>query len=212
MTNLIMVNVICRKKGAMVSAIVLAAGESKRLGRPKLLLPLGNSTILEQTIDNLLSSKVSEVVVVVGYSSEEMTRIIVDRPVKIAVNPIYKRGMSTSIITGLNLVNNKSDAIMIMLADQPFIGSRIINKLIREFIDNNKGIVFPTYQSNQGHPVIFATKYKAELLKLEGDVGAREIIKKHANDILEIAVNSESVYVDIDTVSDYYRALKSLSK
>ena len=207
-----MANVICRKKGAMVSAIVLAASESKRMGKPKLLMPLGNSTVLEQTIDNLLSSKVSEIVVVVGYRSQEMTRIIADRPVKIALNPIYKRGMSTSIITGLNLVNNKADAIMLMLADQPFIGSRIVNKLIGEFIDNNKGIVFPAYQSNQGHPVIFATKYKAELLKLEGDVGAREIIKKHANDILEIAVNSESIYVDTDTVSDYYRALNSLRK
>lgn len=203
-----MVNVIGRKEGATISAIVLAAGESKRMGKPKLLMPLGNSTALERTIDNLLSSEVSEVIVVLGYKSQEMTRIIADRPVKIAVNPIYKRGMSTSIITGLSVVDNKADAIMLILADQPFIGSKIINKLIGEFIHNNKGIVFPAYQSNQGHPVIFAAKYEAELLKLEGDVGARGIIRKHANDILEVAVDSESICLDIDNMSDYYRALK----
>jgi molybdenum cofactor cytidylyltransferase len=81
----------------MISAVVLAAGESKRMGRPKLLMPLGRSTILRHTIDNLLNSRVSEVVVVVGYKADEVVKTIAGRPVKIVINPAYRQGMSTSI-------------------------------------------------------------------------------------------------------------------
>ena len=84
-----------------IECIVLAAGESKRMGKPKLLLPLGQGTILEQTIDNFLNSRVDKVIVVVGDRAEKMTRLIAKRPVKVAVNPIYRQGMSTSIVAGL---------------------------------------------------------------------------------------------------------------
>ena len=187
----------------MVSAILLAAGESKRMGKPKLLMPFGKSTILEQTIGNLLNSKISEVIVVLGYRAEEVMPKVAAKPVKIAINPIYQQGMSTSIVAGLNLIDNKAEAVMLALADQPFVDSETINRLIEQFYAHNKGIAIPAYQGKRGHPVIFAIKYKEELLKLKGDVGGKQIIEKHPDDILEVAVDSPDINIDIDTVRDY---------
>lgn len=188
----------------MISAILLAAGQSKRMGQPKQVLPFGSSTILEQTIDNLLHSKIDELIVVLGYRAQELMEKLASTPVKIAINPAYEQGMSTSIVTGLSLVDDKAQAVMLALGDQPFISSRVIDKLIDEFFSHNKGIALPTYRGNRGHPVIFAIKYKGELLSLKGDIGGREIIKKHPDDVVEVAVDFESINVDIDTLTDYY--------
>jgi len=191
----------------MVSAIILAAGESKRMGQPKQLMPWGRSTILEQTVDRLLSCRIGEAIVVVGHEAEEVTKIIADRPVKIVTNPAYRQGMSTSIVAGLNLIDNSTQGVMLVLADQPLVDSRIVNKLIEEFGDHNKGIVTPAYEGRRGHPVIFSIKYKGELLGLKGDIGGRQIIERHPDDILEVAVDSPSIHIDIDTASDYAEAV-----
>ena len=187
-----------------ITCIVLSAGESERMGKPKLLLPLGESTILEQTIDNFLNSKVNDVIVVVGDRAEEMTSLIASRAVKVAVNPLYRQGMSTSIVTGLTLTSDKTQAVMLALADQPFIDTQTINHLIEAFSTQNKGIAIPVYQGRRGHPVIFAIKYKEELLSLKGDIGGRQIIEQHPDDILEVAVNCEGINIDIDTYEDYH--------
>ncbi|MFC1932860.1 molybdenum cofactor cytidylyltransferase [Chloroflexota bacterium] len=187
----------------MISAILLAAGESKRMGQPKQLMPFGQSTILEQAIDNLLNSAVSETIVVLGHRAEEIAKTIAAKPVKPAINPNYQQGMSTSIITGLNLIDSRARAVIIALGDQPSVDSRTINKLIDEFNSHNKGIAIPVYQGRRGNPVIFDIRYKGELLKLKGDIGGREIIDRHPDDVLEVAVNCEGVCVDIDTMENY---------
>jgi len=191
----------------MLSAILLAAGESKRMGALKQLMPLGKSTLLEQAIDNLLNSSVDETIVVVGHKAEEITRAIASRPVKIVLNPDYQHGMSTSIIAGLKQVDPKSQAVMLSLGDQPLVESGTINQLIDAFKSHDKGIAVPTHRGRRGNPVIFAIKYKAELLKLKGDIGGREIIKNHPDDVLEVPVDSESVISDIDTRDDYQSKL-----
>ena len=175
------------------------------MGSQKLLLPLGTSTIIEQAIDNLLNSRVDEVIVVLGHRAEEVVTKIGRKPLRIVVNPHYQQGMSTSIIAGLNLIDSNAKAVMIALADQPAISSKTIDKLIEEFQRHNKGIAIPVYQGNRGHPVIFSIKYKSALLKLTGDVGGRGIIEKHRDDILEIPVDSKDINVDIDALSDYKR-------
>jgi molybdenum cofactor cytidylyltransferase len=191
----------------MISAILLAAGESKRMGKPKQLMPWGKSTILTQAIDNLKSSAVDEIIVVLGYRAEEITKTIATKPVEIAISPNYKQGMSAAIIAGLNLVASQSQAVMLALGDQPLVDSQTINRLIDEFYNHDKGIVIPTYQGKRGHPVIFAIKYKPELLELKGDIGGREIIKNHPDDTLEVATDSEGVISDIDNRSDYQSQL-----
>lgn len=188
---------------AMVSAILLAAGESKRMGELKLLLPFGTSTIIEKSIDALLSSRVNEVIVVTGCKAEEVIKRIAGKPIRIVVNPHYLQGMSTSITAGLNLIDRKAKAIMIALADQPVIDSKVIDKLLEQFRRHDKGIAIPVYQGKRGHPVVFSVKYKKELLKLEGDVGGKEIIDQHQDDVLEVPVESRGISIDIDNLNDY---------
>ncbi|MFC1966215.1 molybdenum cofactor cytidylyltransferase [Chloroflexota bacterium] len=187
----------------MISAILLAAGESKRMGQLKQLMPLGQSTIIEQAIDALLNSAVSESIVVLGHRAEEVIKAIAAKPVKIAINPNYQQGMSTSIIAGLNVIDSRAQAVMLALGDQPFIDSQAINSLMEAFDAHNKGIAIPVCRGRRGHPVIFASRYKGELLKLKGDIGGREIIDRHPDDVLEVAVNCEGICVDIDTMDNY---------
>ena len=133
---------------SLISVVILAAGESKRMGKPKQLMPLGRTTILEQTVANCLNSEVNEVIVVLGYRAEEARSIIATQPVKLAINPNYQRGMSTSIMAGLNMVDSRAQAVMLALGDQPFIDSQTLNRLIDEFYDHDKGIVIPVYRGS----------------------------------------------------------------
>ena len=187
----------------MISAILLAAGESKRMGQPKLLLPFGNRTILEQTVDNLLNSRLNEVIVVVGHKAQELTLKLTNRPVKIVLNPVYHEGMGSSIAKGLSLVDDSCRAVMLVLADQPLIDSKTINLLIEVFLSHDKGIVVPVCRGRRGHPVIFTTKYRRRLQSLVGDIGGRQIIEEHEDDTFEAVIDSESINIDIDTTDDY---------
>jgi molybdenum cofactor cytidylyltransferase len=192
----------------MISAILLAAGESNRMGQPKQLMPFDQSTIVERTIDNLLNSAVSETIVVLGYREQDVRKTIADQPVKIAINPDYQQGMSASVIAGLKQVDKRAQAVLIALGDQPFVDSQTINTLVEAFIANNRGIIIPVYQGRRGNPVIFAIKYKDELWNLKGDIGGREIINHHPDDVLEVAVNCEGVLLDIDTAENYTSMIK----
>ena len=166
-------------------------------------MPFGESTILEKAIDNLLGSKVNEVIVVLGHKAEEVIKTLIAKPVKLVINPDYEQGMSTSVIAGLKLVDSQAQAVMLALGDQPLVGSQTINRLLEEFKNHDKGIALPTYHGRRGHPVIFDMKYKEKLLKLKGDIGARQIIREHPEDILEVPVDCEGVCIDIDTMEHY---------
>ena len=190
-----------------VSVIILAAGESKRMGVPKQLMPLGRTSILLQTLNNYLDSIANEVIVVLGCRSSEIIASLDGTPVKVVVNKNYRQGISTSIISGLKLVNNSASGIMIALGDQPFVGKPIINNLIEIFEQVDKGIVLPVYKGEQGHPVIFSRIYKKELLALQGDSGGREIVARHPDHVKRVSIRSNSVIHDIDTLEEYYSIL-----
>lgn len=177
------------------------------MGEFKQLLPFGRSTFVEQVVDALLGSAVAEVIVVLGHRAEAVIERIGSRPVKITQNPDYKQGMSTSIIAGLRLVASEAGAVMIALSDQPLLNSRTIDNLIDSFLSGGKGIAIPTYRGIRGHPIIFAKKYVAELMAVKGDIGGRQIISAHPEDVLEVAVASEGVVVDINTRDDYHSHL-----
>ena len=182
-----------------VSAILLAAGKSSRMGKLKQLMPLGESTILEQTLDNLLGSKAAEVIVVLGYKAEEIVKRLSGKPIKVVVNPLYRKGMGSSIAAGLKFVDSQAQAVMLVMGDQPYVDSPTMNRLIDAFGDAKKGIAIPTYNGQRGHPLIFARKYQAQLSRLSGDIGGREIIKQNPRDVLEVPVDCEGIIIDIDT-------------
>ena len=190
-----------------LAVIILAAGKSTRMGTQKLCMPLGRHTILEQTIDNYLGSKVDEIIVVTGHEAQKVKQHISNKPVTIVYNPHYYKGMSTSIAAGLQAVKANIQSVMIALGDQPYIRSDIINFIIDKHSNSNKGISVPVYEGNRGHPTIFNIEYKAELLKLEGDKGGIQVTDRHPDDVFEINVEFEEIITDIDTVEKYNQTI-----
>ncbi|MBM4340869.1 MAG: molybdenum cofactor cytidylyltransferase [Deltaproteobacteria bacterium] len=191
-----------------ISAILLGAGKSKRMGRDKLLLPWGKRTILEHCLQALLRSKVKEVVVVLGHRKEEMAHRLMGKRVKILFNPNPEKGMSSSIRKGLRALDPNSAGILIGLGDMPSLKSRTINVMLKAFQRGKRGILLPSFKGRWGHPVIFDRKYKGELLKLKGDTGGKSIIVKHPEDVFVIPVKSKGVIRDIDTWVDYKKGLR----
>jgi molybdenum cofactor cytidylyltransferase len=190
-----------------ISALLLAAGMGERMGEAKQLLSLGEQRMVEASLHNLLASQVNEVVVVLGFAADEIRPFVQgEERVKVAINPRFREGMSTSIHEGVQAVDSRAQGILIALADQPFIPPEVIDQLIERFAAGEKGIVLPVYAGKRGHPVILDRKrYEPGLLALQGDVGAREIVQNHPDDLLKVEVASPGVVVDIDEPEDYQR-------
>ena len=191
-----------------ISGILLAAGLSTRMGAPKQLLPFGESTIVETVVDNMLGAKFDEVIVVVGHRAEEIQTQLGTRPIKTVFNPDYRDGMLTSAQTGIRALET-SDAFALMLVDQPFITSALIDQVIDAYVHTEKGIALPSYDYKRGHPVIFNQKYARDILALtpESD-GVRTLFKAYDDDIHYVTVETDNVLRDIDYREDYERALK----
>jgi len=192
----------------MISAILLGAGQSKRMGVDKLSLPWGRGTILGHCFNMLLGSDVQELVVVLGVQNEGLKNLFQGRTVKVVVNPYSNKGMSTSIRRGIEALRPKSDGILIALGDQPFLKTRTINVLIHAFEQGRGRIVVPSFRGRRGHPAIFDRKYKRELLNLEGDVGGRSVMERHPKDVRVVPVKSIGVVTDVDTWQDYKHQLR----
>lgn len=194
-----------------ISAILLGAGESKRMGKDKLSLPWRKKTIFEHCLQTLLRSRAKEVIIVLKDRMEEMAHCVRQKKVKVVVNRDYKKGMSASIRSGIRALDPKSTGILIALGDQPFLKTRTINALIRAFNKGEGEIIVPSFKGRRGHPVIFHRRYAKELLRLRGDVGGRSIIEKHPGKVCVVQVKSEGVIRDIDTWKDYMEELRMVS-
>jgi molybdenum cofactor cytidylyltransferase len=195
----------------MISAILLGAGESKRMGFDKLSLPWGKKTVLERCVQTLLRSRVRDVVIVQGLRSRGVRNTFRGKNIKIVTNPHPAGGMSSSIRQGLRAVRPGSDGILIALGDQPSLKTRTINALIRIFDRGKERIIVPAFQGRTGHPVIFHRAYKKELMNLKGDVGGRSIIERHRGDVRVVKVRAMGVVKDVDTWQDYEKGRKKVA-
>lgn len=188
-----------------VSAIILAAGQGKRMGKQKLLLPLGGCTIIERVADAVLASRVAEVITVVGYQADQVTRLLGERPVRLVHNPGYAGGQSTSLVAGVRAIDRRAWALMIVLADQPFLSPGFINRLLEFFCRNSYLIVRPVYEGEPGHPVLMDACLAPELLCLKGDTGARELVARYRERVGLLPVTDKTILQDVDTPQDYRR-------
>jgi molybdenum cofactor cytidylyltransferase len=186
-----------------ISAILLAAGESKRMGVNKLALPWGRKTVLEHCVDVLLRAKIMEVVVVLSDRSKALGDRLRGPKVKLVMNPNYHRGISTSIRRGVQAVDRKSDGILIALGDHPLLRTKTINALVHALVQKKGKIIVPIFRGRRGHPVLISPTFAKELLHLKGDVGARSLLQKHLKSIFEVRTKSEGVVTDMDTWEDY---------
>lgn len=190
-----------------VSAIVLAAGESKRMaGRNKLLLPLEEKTIVECAVDAILEARVDDVIVVLGHEAAAIQKVLQKRALRFTFNPNFRGGMASSIQAGVAALAPPAQTVMIALADQPLITTAEINFLIAEFARaTEKSIGVPTFNGQRGNPVLFDLRYREELLALQGEVGGKSILARHPEAVLEVALPAGNILVDADTPEAYAR-------
>jgi len=194
----------------MIVAVVLSAGESSRMGRPKALLPIDGQTFIERIVGALKKSSVAKVMVVLGHNADEMTPRLEHLPVEILVNPDYKLGQLSSLQVAVRRLEREPDcdAMLVHLVDHPYVNTKLVQTMIKRYEDTGKLIVVPRYNRKRGHPVIFSRKLFAELLAAPVDQGAKAVVNAHRDDTLEIDTEDEGVTVDIDTPELYRRHVK----
>jgi molybdenum cofactor cytidylyltransferase len=195
-----------------VAAVVLAAGRSARMGQVKQLLPLGDGTVLEQTLASVRSAGVDEVVLVLGCEAEAIRRQLpaeaLDR-VQVVINPEYESGMASSLRAGLAAVGPEAEAALIVLGDQPFVRAGTIRQIIEQYWVSSSAsgaeIVIPFYQRQRGNPVLLGRRLFPEAMALTGDTGCRAIFGRHPELIAQVEVDDPGILIDIDSREDYER-------
>ncbi|OYD13746.1 hypothetical protein CH333_10085 [candidate division WOR-3 bacterium JGI_Cruoil_03_44_89] len=193
-----------------ISAIILAAGKSERMGTPKPLLTIGGSTFLNTIVRNLKRVGLKEIIVVLGYKAEEI-RPHIPEGVRCVVNENYQRGQLSSLKVALNALSPDTDAFLMVLADYPMV-SDATYRLIVDLLAKGTPIVLPKYKGKRGHPVGFSGVYISQLMNAPEDVGARFVIKKNIKSVVETPVEDEGVIVNINTREDYKKYILELRR
>ena len=192
----------------MISAVILAAGESRRMGKQnKLLLPVGGEALLVKLVKSVCASDVGQVLVVIGHEAEKIRRKLKELPLSFVYNPNFSEGMTTSIKSGVKEVSRDCDGFLICLADMPLINTSDINKLIHAYVQNRikekRLIVVPVFQGQRGNPVLFSSEFRNDILDYKKESGCRGIIMNYPESVKEIEMDNDNMLLDVDTLEDY---------
>lgn len=183
--------------------IILAAGESTRMKKQKLLLPFREKTIIETVVSTVFSTLKKNIIVVLGANRNEISKELSNLQVNLVENRNFSEGMLSSVICGLNALPVETEAFLIYLGDQPQITNDVSFKLIDAFKNSGKGIIIPVFDQKRGHPVLIDYKYKPEIEKLNQEKGLRQLMEKFSTDIYELNCGMPEILRDIDTPQDY---------
>jgi len=190
----------------MISAIVLAAGESKRMGQPKMLMPWGRSTVLQTVISTIQTAGVDDILVVSGGARKQI-EMLIGKSAQTIFNENYAGGeMLSSIQVGLAAKKHEASAALICLGDQPQVQARSVQRILQEFKESKSPIIVPSYQMQRGHPWLVARELWNELLKMRAPATPREFLNHHAKDIRYVEFDTASILQDIDTPEDYLQS------
>jgi len=190
----------------MISAIILAAGQSKRMGKPKMLLPWDKSTILQTVITTFQAAGVDDILVVTGGAHIQVEELI-GQTAKTVYNEDFEYGeMLSSIQTGLKCKLSESSAALIALGDQPQVQAKVIMQVLQEYKKNKASIIVPSYQMRRGHPWLVARELWGEILDLPFDETARGFLNSHAKEIHYLTIENPSILQDLDTPQEYLAA------
>jgi len=187
----------------VINAIVLAAGQSKRMGKPKPLLHFRNTAFLEQIISQLKRSNVDRITVVLGAGAETIKKSIDLSGTDVVVNKDYRKGQLSSLIAGLENIPADTEAILVCLVDNPFITKAVVNRLISKFKETKSPIVVPVFNKKRGHPALFARSLFKELRNAPAQEGARHVLHSNEEKILKLEMPESGILVSIDTPEDY---------
>lgn len=203
-----------RRRSRAVSAVVLAAGLSRRFSGPvaKQLLVVEGAPLVRRTALHLVRSAfLREVVVVVGHEADRVRAAVEDLSLRVLENPRFHEGQSTSVKTGLRAVMSQADAVLFVPVDQPGLSTPVVNRLVETYLRTGGPIVRPVCGQRSGAPVLFARRFYPELLTLSGDEGGRQILGRHRDEIVALELDEELPLMDINTREDYERLCALLS-
>lgn len=196
----------------VIPALVLAAGKSTRMGRPKATLPLaGGGTFLTRIVATFLEAGVDDVVVVVGHEAEAVAREF-DRSglrARFVENPSFELGQWTSLVAGLDLIDRPGvSAALVTLVDVPLVSAATVRAVLDCHLTTRAAVVRPTSGARHGHPLLIARALFDELRRADPQLGAKPVVRAHATPIGDIAIDDEGAYVDIDTPDEYQQMIR----
>ena len=190
----------------MISAILLAAGESKRMvDENKLIKKYKSIPLIKHAVSNVLNSPIDELIIVLGYQKKSIEKIIGEnKKIKFIANPNFESGIASSIKKGLDSLSKETEAFFICLGDMPNVNKEIYNQLINaSFSNKDKEIFVPYYQERQANPILFSKKMKGEIHKIEGDFGAKKIIADNEKKVFKLSTQDKGVITDFNKINDF---------
>jgi len=191
------------------AGIVLAAGMSQRFEDTKQLARFKGKYLLERVLDDVLNSQLDRLVLVLGHDADNILKALnlpsPDERLQVIVSPQFRKGLSRSLCAGLEVVQASHPSVMFLLGDQPMVGTATLDLLLKRFWQSSKEICVPVYQGTRGNPVLFTRHWYDRLLSLAGDIGARELIKEHPDQVLAVEIEDPHCFIDIDTRADLQR-------
>jgi molybdenum cofactor cytidylyltransferase len=192
----------------LLAAVILSAGASSRMGRPKALLPYRESTFLEHLVQITRHPRVGVTRVVLGAGAEQIRTIAKIDSSAVVLNSDWEQGQLSSICAGIrSLEGLDTDGIILCPVDHPLVSATLVSDLIGQFYSSDKPIVLPTYNGRRGHPAIFANALYGELLAAPSDKGARAVVWAHAADVHEVPTDEEGVILNINDPNMLERAI-----
>jgi len=184
-----------------IGTVLLAAGRSTRMGGPnKLVAEIGGKPLVRIAAEQALASRAKPVIVVTGHQRERVETALAGLPVRFVHNPDFAQGLGTSLRTGITAVPPEADGAIVCLRDMPQVDAALIDRLVSAF-DPEKGalVVIPTIDGTRGNPVLWSRRFFPELMAIEGDVGARNLISRYSEAVAEVPVSGNAALVDVDT-------------
>ncbi|MDP1610309.1 MAG: molybdopterin-binding/glycosyltransferase family 2 protein [Sulfuritalea sp.] len=198
--------------GRRVAALVLAAGSSRRMaGENKLLAPVGGVPMVRRAANAALASRCTGVVVVTGFAADAVREALAGLDLEFVHNPAHESGMASSLRAGLAALaalTDDADAAVVVLGDMPGIDAGHIDRLIAAFDPRQPKVVVPIKDGRRGNPILWPRAYFAEMQQVQGDVGARELLQRHAAQVEAVACDDDAIFADVDTPA----ALSQLSE
>jgi molybdenum cofactor cytidylyltransferase len=189
-----------------IAAVVLAAGLSRRMGRPKMVLPWGETTVIGQVVTVLATAGVADILVVVGGARQRVESALSGLPARLVYNPRYSEDqMAFSLQAGLSSLAGNVDAALVALGDQPQIQTHVVQAIVDAYRETRASLVIPSYRMRRGHPWMIARPLWEQVLALRPPETLREVLNAHADQIHYLTVDNDSVLRDLDTPSDYDR-------
>jgi molybdenum cofactor cytidylyltransferase len=188
----------------VIAGIVLAAGRSSRLGRPKQLLPVHGEPLIRHTLRHVIASSLDQVILVVGHEADEVRNAVAGLPVICVFNPDAAAGQSTSVRSGIAAVRPEVEAAVFILGDQPGVDPNVIDALVSTWRESRPPVVAPLYVDRMGNPILFDRRVFQELVLLEGDAGARPVVRAYQESgELQLVPIAGAAPPDVDTEADY---------